>query len=1810
MSSCALRRSAVRIIIVVTICAALLPIPNISLLVQSNAQLRGPDRSGTPRPGKPEGTLPDLADVMRKSHIEGEIPAPLPSSIRSPKIPLQAGNGRWLGGPDTRNGSIGQVRRAHARGRANPSPPPIPDDQVVANFFSSALLRAANAGESSYWYDQLRVGYGQGQESLRLAVNELGKTLFESAEYAARNRDNHGYVYDLYKAYLMRDPDTGGWANWEAAVPIYGREYVRRGFEDSAEFANLIAGMTPNSSASSSAASLISARAHPRNQPGNGMLTRDANWSVPLLSLPGRAGLDLGLTLSYSSMVWTPSGPYIYFDEDNGFPSPGFRLGFPTVQRKVFDAQTARNAYLLITGSGQRVELRQVGTSNVYDAADSSYLRLTDNGSLVVQTTDGTRMTFTYFNGEFRCTEIKDRNGNYITVNYNSLAQITNITDTLGRVITFNYDSNANLLSITQAWNGQPSHQWATFGWTTQTVQPSFGTLSVVGTFNNAVIPVLMQVGLPDGTRYNFEYTSAAQVAVIRRYRADNSQPFYTVFQYETTSNDCPRLSQSRVAAENWTSLNGVPGEVTTYFAVDPDGACRLTAPDGTVYKEYYGTGWQAGLTTLSEIWSGGVKQKWTATSWTQDNTSVGYEINPRVTESNIYDASGNRRRTETIYTSYNLPAPVALPTEIKEYDANAISVLRRTTITYFDGGQNYIDRRVLGLLREVIVYDGNNQPQSKVWYDYDWDNDYWTATPQPATQHDASGVPAGRGNLCWIGRWDVADINNVSKITATYTKYNRTGAVIRTDDHYGHGNSISYADSFSDAVNRNTFAYPTTITDADGNSSYVQFNFDFGATTRTQSPAPANQSQGAIRTVTYDSIGRTERSTTVNNGAYTRYVYGPNYVQSFSTVNNIADEAYGIQVFDGVGRIIASAGNHPGSTGGYRAQMTIYDLMGRAIKTSNPAEMTSTWVPAGDDAAGWLYTQQTYDWKGRPLVQTNPDNTRKEMSYAGCGCAGGEVVTFTDEGTIFGGVAKRRQKKVYSDVFGRTVKTEVLNWQGGSVYASTVNTYNVRDQITQVREYAGAEGSGTYQDTVLTYDGYGRLQTKHVPEQNAGTATTWAYNADDTIQSITDARGAYTTFTYNNARHLPNVVTHTLAGSNAIVESFSYDAAGNRTSMTDNSGTTTYQYNQLSQMTSETRTFSGLGGSYTLAYDYTVGGQLKSLTDHTNQRINYVYDNAGRISALTGTNYTYGQFINSITYRAWDRPRQITYGNGRTETVSYNARLQSTHYEIPAGGGVGTAVSIDYQYYDDGRMKYSHDLLDNRFDRSYEFDHVGRLTKALSGAEARGEPFTENRPFNETATYDAFNHLNVRSSEHWSKSQGFGSNDTYSNNRRVGWAYDSNGNLLTDADRQHTYDAAGRTSSSSWTGGYFNEFSDGDGQRVKTVEANLVTYYLRSTILGGQIIEELTSSGAKQKSMIYGGQKVIGYDWGNGNVSMLHEDPSGVTIRSSISQSPFVNYFSELDPWGAEVYTWDPYLDDPAFSGGRGESGPTYGGFGDISMPSNGCMLDGSYTLCDFVYRNGEALALELSVGGRTKQFSLTPGLLGLFWVKDAGQKLSKAQTPPGALLSAGDVIVTNTDDDGLGHWALINLNPQDTTRTPLNSDEISTLLSEVKKLLSNPDCAKFIKSVLSQLKVDTGRQQHDTTDILQLFQAVQDGRGFDWQSDLNAQARGGGGPGNASITIKPVNDFADLTNKSPGFMVNRARTIIHELFHVAGYDHNAMALAAYNIGEKFDSSWRPWRGDFPDPKDSVFQTNDRATRLDGAYSGFFGNVLNQHCK
>ena len=173
---------------------------------------------------------------------------------------------------------------------------------------------------------------------------------------------------------------------------------------------------------------------HRIGEPGEDLASGNYNWGLGLVSLAGRAGLNLNLGLSYNSLAaWTrvipeqmdPKDPQVgsvTFDADRGFPSVGFRMGFPTIQGPFSNSQTGGSSYLMLLPSGARVELRQVGSTNVYDAINSSYSQLLDggNGSLLVRTTDGSQFAYWSINNDYRCTQVKDRNGNYLSIKYRS----------------------------------------------------------------------------------------------------------------------------------------------------------------------------------------------------------------------------------------------------------------------------------------------------------------------------------------------------------------------------------------------------------------------------------------------------------------------------------------------------------------------------------------------------------------------------------------------------------------------------------------------------------------------------------------------------------------------------------------------------------------------------------------------------------------------------------------------------------------------------------------------------------------------------------------------------------------------------------------------------------------------------------------------------------------------------------------------------------------------------------------------------------------------------------------------------------------------------------------------------------------------------------------------------------------------------------------------------------------------------------------------------------------------------------------------
>jgi RHS repeat-associated protein len=1216
-------------------------------------------------------------------------------------------------------------------------------------------------------------------------------------------------------------------------------------------------------------------------EPGITLGSRNFNWSVPLVSLTGRSGLDLNLLLTYNSLVWTREGGMIKFNADQGSPGPGFRLGFPIVQSRFYNPDTGNWSYMFVSSSGSRTDLRQIGSSNIYESFDSSYTQLIDNGgSLVVRTPDGTQTTFVMGSGNYVCSEIKDRNGNFISATYDG-SRPTTITDTLGRVIVFNY-SNDFLASITQTWGGV-THTWASFSYSSILLQYNFPGLQVNAPDNGTVLALPTQVGLDDGSSYQFTYNTWGQVYQISHIAPDGHQLSYTQYNLPTDSStpqsDCPRFSEQREWAQDWN--NGA--EAVTQLGVDSDGGQVMITPDGTRYKELaYSSGWQNGLPYLEEVWVAGIQQKWVSYVWTQDNVNASYAINPRV--QNIYVSDTTRSRATVIsYSTFGLPSGTvcALPSDVGEYSSVINGVLLRRTHRDYNLDAAYLNQRVIGLESSRSVFDGNGTLFSKIDFHYD---ETGLQDPGAITQHDSnysSGFVQGRGNLTSLTRFDA---NNLSQSTTSHITYNVAGSAVAVSDPLGHQSTLSYADSNGG----NSFAFPTTVSDAGGNATTSQYNYDKGVLTQIQTPPPQGFTQGPIETRLYDDARRILQVTNSANGAYTRWVYdsGQTLIQSFATIQNGAGEAYSARVLDGAGRLRGTAQDHPGSIGQYSGQYISYDVMGRATQQSNPTEMNSQWIATGDDVTGWIYSTQAYDWNGRPTVTTNSDNSQRTISYGGCGCAGGEVTTLTDEAG--------RQRRKTADTFGRLVKVEELNWDS-SVYATTTYDYDVLDHLTTINQAGQIRSFG--------YDGYGRLQTRTTPEQGT---TSYSYFDDDTVQTVTDARGATTNLGYN-ARHLVTAVNYGVPGGVAATPnaSFDYDAAGNRTSMTDGLGSVSYGYDQLSRLTSETRTFSGLG-SYSLSYAYNLAGELTSVTNPWGSVVAYGYDIAGQVTGVTGSGqFSSASYSSSVTYRAFGGLKGMTYGNGRTVSAAYDNRLRPTTWNV--SNVLGYNYNYDYFNERTGRVSYAQNIYDGSLDRSYQYDSQGRLAVSHSGAEARAHAFsgqwgTMDGPYSQGYDYDVWGNMTHRYG--WGgEVQGGGANQTshlyysYTNNRRDGFSYDAAGNLTNDLGQTFTYDAMGQQASAS----YFSvqQYYDGDGMRVKKTENGTTRFYLRSTVLAGQVVAEMDGAGTWMRGYVYQGSNLLAVQ--AGGVNWVHEDPVTKSKRITDDQGNVVSAI-ELDPWGADT--------------------------------------------------------------------------------------------------------------------------------------------------------------------------------------------------------------------------------------------------------------------------------------------------------------------
>ncbi len=391
----------------------------------------------------------------------------------------------------------------------------------------------------------------------------------------------------------------------------------------------------------------------------------------------------------------------------------------------------------------------------------------------------------------------------------------------------------------------------------------------------------------------------------------------------------------------------------------------------------------------------------------------------------------------------------------------------------------------------------------------------------------------------------------------------------------------------------------------------------------------------------------------------------------------------------------------------------------------------------------------------------------------------------------------------------------------------------------------------------------------------------------------------------------------------------------------------------------SETRTFSGYSGTYTLNYAYNFANALTSLgIPFRSQQVGYIYDTAARLSGVTASGFSathyvwpnqYTQnltsFASNITYRAWGGRKSMTYGNTTTEQTTYNSRmLPATHtlsnmnYQntnICCNYPTYSTMAWTYGYYDDGRLKNAWDSTNEWFDRAYKYDHVGRLTEASTYRRARGlSPYpaiSNPDPYHQTITYDAFNHSSRTGLLYTGVPPS--DNGTYVNNRRIdsGWQYDADGNNTRSDDYQQTVDAAGALTHSvshAMVGDAIQyplqprlditQTYDGDGRRSKRdqisrmpgifdefgnqgepIEDAQTVYHVNSTVLGGATVVELEATNTVH---IYaGGQRIAREVWGN--ISFEHHNPvTGSWVTSSGHSSYRITNREERDARGAEI--------------------------------------------------------------------------------------------------------------------------------------------------------------------------------------------------------------------------------------------------------------------------------------------------------------------
>jgi len=1059
--------------------------------------------------------------------------------------------------------------------------------------------------------------------------------------------------------------------------------------------------------------------------------SQSAFYAIPILHLPGRNGLDVDLTLYYSSRVWTIDkvNNTATFNADKDFPSYGFRLNFGFLEGPT------NSTYLWTEPDGTKHQLTSSG-----DSQDSSYVHY-DSASKTLRTKNGTAWVFEQVGTTtiYRPIKIQDTSGNFLSIVYSTASgannqAIASITDTLGRQVVFNYDANNKLLNITApGFGGAGQTTVATFTWGTATLKYSFSSpLTVQDTSaNNSSINVITQCRYANSTGYNFIYGDWGIVKEIDQVSATNTLRNSVSFNFPlgtTAQSDSPTYSQQTV-------FDGVNTGTWTYVATKTGGlvsAIAVTDPAGTkTTTNLFTSGSLTGLVSSQTVGTSTTTLRTSSTTWTQDGPSSP-AVNPRVTviTTTLNDSSQQSK------VGYNYTSSYGNVSQVFEYDYGLLLV--RTTQTdyltdpaYTASSVHILDRPLQSRVYKGTATSGNLVART----DYAYDAPSGLISQSGALNHDDAGHDTTfltRGNLTSVTRYP--NLPSTSPTIVRNFTYDTLGNLLTAQVDCCNQEQWTFTSATQ-------YAYATTITRGPTGTQLTSSRaYDFNTGLLTSVTDENNQTTG----FGYDALKRLSSVTRPDSVQLTTSFDDNAAFPSVTSTTPVDTGKSVVQITttDGLGRPTKQETEDAASVS-YSIVDTQYDTLGRVTQVSNPHTSGQT--------AAW--TVNNFDTLSRVTKVIPPDGTQTsnntQYSYSGNSAtatdpAGKQRKTFTD--------ALGRLAQVYEPGYDDGVNaTGSVTISGDNRFKSTVvrpcppdpscvvitaDTGPVSvtvNSYTATYYYGSACDQGQCDDPTSVAAGLASIfnsdpNSPVTASASSGTVTltakvpgpqsNYSLSASASTDDPTDFPGGSFTATPSgstltggadgsgNNGHPPSLAT-------PLVTVYSYDMLDGLTQVIQGLQSRAYVYDSLGRLKTATTPESGA-----VNYTYNDSGTTATRTDARGVITNYSYDGLNRLYQLSYTTaWTTAVATPSVTFTYGTSP--ASYNNGRLSTMSDGVGGEAYGYDR-LGRTISLTKTIGATNYP---LAYAYNLASELTSVTYpsgrvvaqSFDNIGRTGQITS---------------------------------------------------------------------------------------------------------------------------------------------------------------------------------------------------------------------------------------------------------------------------------------------------------------------------------------------------------------------------------------------------------------------------------------------------------------------------------------------------------------